>query len=243
MWAFLYIDSTGGGYFFDATVGITAFEYLSVRHCTLLMLVSSRDRNLLGRSKIDKAREIAITLTEALMNYDGVEVCVVGHTANNHYTGEGKEDIGVCIREYVTPERKNFYALANVEALSNNMDGFAIQYLADKMIKWYGDYDSRMLIVLSDGYPAAEGYGGPMAMRHISHVCKAARAKGIEVINVCINNEYEGTSESIMASRNENYKLMYGKGNFIHAYDLKKFGKAISSLISKKMLNDCVLKG
>ena len=128
-------------------------------------------------TKIEAARSVAIALQNALSAIAGVDVMVLGHTANcSASVGKLCEKMliknrphvmsvqqqnpqetanGLLMKEYLTRRHGSHFGLAKIGAyMSNNLDGFAIKYSVDKMAKDYPEHKARMLFVISDGQPA-----------------------------------------------------------------------------------------
>ena len=75
--------------------------------------------------------------------------------------------------------------LLNISARANNCDGYSIRYAA-KVLKKY-NAKNRLLIVLSDGQPAAHGYSGKDGVIDTKNAIREAK-KNVSVLGVAIGN-------------------------------------------------------
>lgn len=130
-------------------------------------------------SKLETAQRIAQVVVWALHDAEGVETRVWGHTADV----DGSEAEVYRIWEPGDPLSR----LGLISSLphSNNADGHAIAYCAKQMFD--AEQPEKVLLVLSDGLPHANGYGGDPAMSHIRSVCHWAQQRGVRVIQVAID--------------------------------------------------------
>lgn len=119
--------------------------------------------------KISQAREICITLAEAIRKIAGVRLYVYGHTAN--VSGDD-----VTIYEHYTPTMgADLKQLGGIEAHSNNYDGYAIKDVAKRLAE--DEAKKKYLFVIADGLPSGHGYGGSSAIKHVTSVCKFTRER------------------------------------------------------------------
>ena len=122
---------------------------------------------------------------------------------------------------YVTPEsrdNKDKYRLMDISARANNRDGAALKYigscLADR------PEPVKILIVVSDGQPAADGYYGATADEDVYQVKKSLQRKGIVVFSAAIGSD------------KENIKRIY-KDGFLDITSLDDMPRILGNLILK----------
>lgn len=168
--------------------------------------------------KYSIARKTAIVVAEALQETDGVKLAVMGHTAQ-----EGKRN-GLVMYHYLTPEQMELDRLAGISARSNNADGYAIQQAAKRMLEWFPQAQTKVLIHVSDGLPRATGYGGPQAQEHVRRVCSYYTQYGIRTVALGIDS-----SELSGAAMAE----MYGDYNWALLSDANHLPRVAANLISK----------
>lgn len=157
-------------------IGEVKTDKLSV--CILIDESGSMSSN----SKIQRAREAAIFLNEALKKQSDIKLFIYGHTADNNSDGETN------IQVYREPGHYAPYALADVTSRSNNRDGTAILTCAKRVRKF--TQDPVVFVVISDGYPAASGY---RSYDHgIEHTAKAVKrvesTLNMQVIQIAIES-------------------------------------------------------
>jgi nitric oxide reductase activation protein len=82
---------------------------------------------------------------------------------------------------------------------SNNYDGYAIKYVGERLAAEARNGEQRLLIVLSDGYPAGTGYGGASAERHMRDVIAELRRKHqIRTLQIAIDTGLDPERQSRM---------------------------------------------
>ncbi len=170
---------------------------------------------------IKEAQRAAIILAEALKGVSGVSLSIYGHTANTCETE------GVAMREYISPRKNDYASLMQLEGRRNNLDSFATLHMANFMIADYAD-QQRYLFVISDGQPAAKGYGGKSAMDHMLQVTSTYRKKGVEIYGIGVCNAY---------SQRDGI-AMYGDGRFVILKDVASsvgiLGRFITQVLKRR---------
>lgn len=133
--------------------------------------------------RIQAARDAAILINEALCSMPNVELFIYGHSGDMRYSMA--TEMSVYREKGFAPK----YALGAVDAKCENRDGVAIIEVAKRIRKQ--TKNPVILFVLSDGAPAAYGYGGSTAMAHVRSCVQQAENLGFSVIQVCINHCYD----------------------------------------------------
>ena len=129
--------------------------------------------------KIVRAAEAAIFLNEAFSKQPDVELFIYGHTAD---LSEKSTDIFV----YREPGIKKAYGLSACVARSNNRDGVAIYEVAKRVRKFTNN--PVVMLVISDGEPAAYGYNDSFAIEHTRKMVLKAEAMNMQVIQIAIDS-------------------------------------------------------
>jgi hypothetical protein len=176
-----------------------------------------------SKTKSAYARDVCIILAEALKGLEGIQLGVWGHTCEGHYQGGCTPGDELAIHQYYTPEHPEMTGLEKISAFSNNLDGYAIAYVAKQMDKHYKDSPTKVLIHISDGMPHAYGYGGTRAMNHMLGISKLAKQKGIKVIGIGVCNAFDQASGN----------AMYGPGNFVILNGMTGFQSIITNLVTR----------
>jgi cobalamin biosynthesis protein CobT len=141
-------------------------------------------------SKADKAREAAIFLKESLEGVPDVELFIYGHTADiaSHYVshmggkgGHGTTQILVYKEPgtYTPPK-----SMGGINGRYENRDGVAILATAKRVRQ--KTQNQGVFIVISDGEPSAQNYGGTTARQHVKKSAIEVEKMGFQVIQVTI---------------------------------------------------------
>lgn len=154
----------------------------------------------------------ALALTEGRCS-----VAVYGHTADledmislNIYCAKGFRD---------SISNLPFSALTVVKDMTayENRDGSAIRYMGGKFTS---AKNKKLLIVFSDGQPAANEYGGMDAIRHSEQQVGLLRSRGIDVLSISLTTWADIANNQI-----------YGRGNNIFNEDPNIIEKIVESII------------
>lgn len=110
---------------------------------------------------IKGAKALACLFAEAFMGSKTVDLHIYGHTAQEGGYSRRSENLqSVVIRKYPTK-----HSITDVTSRSNNMDGVAMYAIGEEFLK-VAKGENKIMIVLSDGNPNAQGYTGSEAVRH-----------------------------------------------------------------------------
>lgn len=196
-------------------------EVLSLPQVAIGILVDQSGS--MSGSRIAAAQALCVSLTEALRDLRGVELCVMGHTGQTRSV-RGQAFGGLAMLHYYTPKNRDHRGLAAMACYAQNLDSYAIQRMAHHMRQWYPD-QKRLLIHINDGLPEGSGYGGEPAMNHVNKVCTAARANGTQVLAVGIAGSWTDRVG----------RHMYGDGNFTVLNSPDAY-PVVANLITKAVL-------
>ncbi|MBR0420247.1 MAG: hypothetical protein IJI66_13890 [Erysipelotrichaceae bacterium] len=136
--------------------------------------------SMLG-NKNATARKSAILLEDTLRNL-GIPHMICGH--NERYS-----DYKVRIFSYVdfdTNDGNDKYRLVNVRAEAGNVDGAAITYMAEKLLK--RPEEIKVLIVISDGQPAGHSYYAYGANEDTMGAVAKYRKKDIKIFGTILDD-------------------------------------------------------
>lgn len=131
-------------------------------------------------SKIHQAKVAGMALALALQNNDHINLYVYGHTAD-HKSGEH-----VSLYRYLDPKERasDINTLFSIRSRSNNADGYAIAKMGEILKR--GSSKQKVLIVVSDGQPAARCYGDGIG--HTRDMVTMLEKKDIFVVQICVDN-------------------------------------------------------
>ena len=142
-----------------------------------------------GFTRMEAARDTAIIVSEAVRGFPDLEVCVLGHSGQGRYLNGHTDKL--VVNHYLTPDLpNNRVSLASSRAWVENLDGYALAYVAKKMLSWYDDTYTKVIVHISDGEPLGKGYGGEPAYRHVYKSCVAAKREGVRILGIGICNPF-----------------------------------------------------
>lgn len=175
-----------------------------------------------GGGRIEKARQAAIFINEVFGKMPNAELFIYGHTAD-------QEDDETSIYVYREPNKRiGRYALGSARSRSNNRDGAAILECAKRMRK--NTKNEGLFFVLSDGAPAASGYGGGGGVKDTREKVKRAEKLGFQVIQIAIDESVPSEQMFTHFMKMTNIKNL---PNDMIAYMSRKVDKLIKSTISQ----------
>jgi nitric oxide reductase activation protein len=169
-----------------------------------------------GVSRIEEAFFAALGAAQALVEAR-CSVAVYAHTADI-YT-ENEVVIHKCkgFNESITTLSPRLgYALMS-DGKCENRDGYAIRYVAAKFSR---GLRKKLLIVISDGEPAANNYCGYKAEQHAKTEVEKVRERGIDVLSISITAE---------AARANNF--IYGREKNVYNRSPHVISEIVRSLI------------
>jgi hypothetical protein len=170
----------------------------------------------MGSYTMGHARDAAISIKEALADNEMLNLWVFGHSADE--TIRGNTDM----IEYWSPSMKDRpMAMGGMRARYENRDGNAIIASAERVRSETDQpQGKKLMIVLSDGAPSADGYRGDPAYRHTRKCVKNIESKGWDVIQVGFAGSREYTMERMFS-------------NWVYVPDTDKIGDKVSKIIRK----------
>jgi hypothetical protein len=169
----------------------------------------------MGWHTMSHARQGAIAVKEALADNDMINLWVYGHSADE--TVKGQTDM----IEYWSPTMKDRpMAMGGMKARYENRDGNAIVASADRIKAESDNGAHKLMIVMSDGAPSADGYRGYDAKDHVKKCVKHIETRGWSVIQVGFAGAYEWMMKDMF-------------DNWVYVDDTDKLGDQLSKIIRK----------
>lgn len=156
-------------------------------------LVNLGGRNYTNRQ--EQASQLAIIFGEALKSLNDLDFSIYGFSTNGN-------NIETFV--YRDKEVSKMEALITAEPLSGTGIGFHIAHVGDKMISQYGDYENKILFVVTDGEPNCTPTPTMDGYQHTRHCCELLRKRGINVYGIGIANAFGNT----------NGERLFGAGQF-----------------------------
>lgn len=187
------------------------------KHCAAVMLLVDESGSMSGR-RITNARLAAIMLAEAMAEA-GIPCSVVGHSGDNKY------NYSVELEHYTTFKNApaDRTSLAMIEARCQNRDGPAIRW-ASSILKKRPERN-KLMIVISDGQPAADSYYGEEAIFDTKSAIRDAKRLH-NIVGVILE---AGSSTDIL-------KTMYGN-DYVECTSSKNLKESISKIITSQCKN------
>lgn len=141
--------------------------------------------SMTDKAKIKRAIASAAGIAMACLDSLHVNMFVYGHSNDRHQNGH----LGVELYEYINTKRgiRDWKTIFSAKGAGGNADGYAIAKVGEIMLK-DSQCRQKVLVVISDGLPAAHQYGGTGGEKHVRQVVDLLEHKGIEVIQLCIDN-------------------------------------------------------
>lgn len=162
--------------------------------------------------RVTYARAAAIILYDFCTNL-GIPVMVYGHSTDWDDTVELYS-----YAEFDTYDNADKYRIMDVSARSSNRDGAALRFVAERLAA--RTEDVKILILVSDGQPAADGYIGTAAEEDLRGIKHEYKRKGILFIAAAIGDD------------KENIERIYGE-SFLDITDLKELPAKLTAIVKR----------
>jgi nitric oxide reductase activation protein len=172
-----------------------------------------------GCNRAVSARAAAITLWEFSRECQ-VPIGVYGDTADD---GCGSDVSIFAYADFDKPDDNDRYRLMGIQARSNNRDGAAIQFVAERLLRT--DADVKLLIIISDGQPQATGYHGSAAEKDMQSIVREYTRKGITFLAAAIGNDKDAI------------RRIYGADRFLDISNLEELPKVLTMLVKRHITN------
>lgn len=163
--------------------------------------------------RVTYARAAAIILHDFCISL-GIPVMVYGHST------EGWEDTVelYSYAEFDTYDNADKYRLMDVSARYSNRDGAALRFVAERLAA--RTEDVKILILVSDGQPAANGYIGTAAEEDLRGIKQEYKRKGILFVAAAIGDD------------KENIQRIYGE-SFLDITDLEELPAKLTAVVKR----------
>lgn len=177
---------------------------------------------LVDQSGSMSGQRIQEAMKAAMLVYDfctgiNIPVSVAGHSVVE--AGHVKYDI---YTEHDKISKNDKYRLSQMRCGGCNRDGAAINVSASILNK--RNERIKLLLIISDGQPNDDSYGGESAREDIREIAQKCRRHGIEVIAAAIGDDQERIKE------------IY-QDNYLNISDLNKLPKELVKIIRKRIVN------
>lgn len=164
-------------------------------------------------ARINAAREAAILLYDFC---DGLNIPV---SVAGHCTGQGV--IYSLFADYDKANGKDLYRIARIGSGGCNRDGLALTISGDRLSK--RPEEMKLLIIICDGQPNHNGYGGEEAAKDIQSIVRKFKRMGIETIACAIGDD------------KDKIQKIY-KDGFVDISNLSELPKKLTSIVKKRII-------
>lgn len=157
------------------------------------------------------ARAAAIILYDFCQSL-GIPIMVYGHSTSGR---------GVSLYSYAefdSIDRDDKYRLMDISARASNRDGAALRFVAEQLSK--RTEEVRLLMLVSDGQPAASGYSGTAAEEDLRGIKQEYKRKGILFVAAAIGDD------------KLNIERIYGD-SFLDITDLNQLPAKLTAVIKR----------
>ena len=176
-------------------------------------------------SRMDQSRKCAY-ITWKFCQFMEIPCSVYGHTTDAY---PEKHVVMTCVAHPDNLDKDDEKRIFMLRPEYDNRDGWAVNFCAEALSK--SSATSKMLLIISDGLPAAVGYGDVLGKRDCQEVVKRYKKKGMSVITAGIDD---------CAS---DIKSLYVDGiapkdaaKFLDYSDMTQLPKAFATIIKKELL-------
>ena len=176
-------------------------------------------------SRMDQSRKCAY-ITWKFCQFMDIPCSVYGHTTDAY---PEKHVVMTCVAHPDNLDKDDEKRIFMLRPEYDNRDGWAVNFCAEALSK--SSATSKMLLIISDGLPAAVGYGDVLGKRDCQEVVKRYKKKGISVITAGIDD---------CAS---DIKSLYVDGiapkdaaKFLDYSDMTQLPRAFATIIKKELL-------
>ena len=154
----------------------------------------------------------------AIILYDFCQALNIPIMVYGHTTDESADVDLYSYAEFESVDRNDKYRLMDISARNSNRDGAALRFVAERLSK--RTEDVRMLILVSDGQPAASGYYGTAAEEDLRGIRQEYRRKGILFVAAAIGND------------KPNIERIYGD-SFLDITDLEQLPAKLTGVVKR----------
>ena len=116
-------------------------------------------------------------------------------------------------------------SITRMKANHCNRDGLALK-IAEELLSRRPE-QVKLLMIVSDGRPNHDGYGGEEAAKDIQGILRKAKQEGIEVIACAIGDD------------KDNIKAIYGD-SFVDISDLGRMPKTLVNIVKKRIISSAI---
>lgn len=137
-------------------------------------------------NRIEFARKTALALYEFCHKLD-IPIMVYGHTTHD-LTFLSNEVVDIyAYADFDSMDRQDHLRIAGAKTGYCNRDGAALRFVGERLLK--REEEIKILILISDGQPNAEGYEGETAKLDLQEVKRSLEKQGVKLFAAAIGDD------------------------------------------------------
>ncbi len=176
-------------------------------------LLVDESGSMWSRDRITRARATAIVMQDFCESL-GIPLMIIGHTSY-------WPDVELySYADFDSRDKNDRYRLMDMRARSENRDGAALRFTAEKLAKQVSDV--KILIIICDGQPCDDGYHGSAAEADLRGIKQEYSRRGVQIYAAAIGDD------------RENIERIYGDG-YLDITDLNELPVKLTSLIARNL--------
>lgn len=176
----------------------------------VVAVLNDESGSMCGNDRATTARATSIVVYDFCRSL-GIPVMIYGHSDT---MGDNVDLFAYA--EFDSYDNKDKFRMMDISARNGNRDGAALRYVADRLSQ--RPEEMKILILISDGQPAASGYYGTEAEADLRGIKKEFSNKGVTIFAAAIGND------------KANIQRIYKEG-FLDVTDLSKLPTNLVRLI------------
>lgn len=157
--------------------------------------------------------------SSAIILYDFCKALHIPVTVYGHSTSGSSVEL-YSYAEFESIDNDDKYRMMDIAARGSNRDGAALRFMAEQLVK--RPEEVKILILVSDGQPAAPGYYGSAAEEDLRGIKQEYRRKGVLFIAAAIGED------------KQNIERIYGD-SFMDITDLNQLPVKLTAAVKRHM--------
>ena len=165
---------------------ITPEDGFSIAFAVLLDLSGSMSSG----GRIESAQKAGLVMYTFCRNL-GIPVMLYGHTT--HDTGYTEVVDIYSFADFDSVDNQDYLRIMSVSTYDCNRDGVALRFVGQKLLN--RPEDIKILLMISDGQPYAQGYKGEIAKADLQEAKYSLEKRGVKLFSAAIGDDREMIEE------------------------------------------------
>lgn len=191
---------------------ISPDEGLSIAFAILVDVSTSMNLE----NRIGYARMASLVLYDFCQKLS-IPVMVYGHSThypNGYFSGEVVDILAYA--DFDSVDGKDHLRILEMDTIGSNRDGAALQFVGQRLLK--REEEIKILVLISDGSPAAIGYSGDIAKEDLQNIKRDLERQGVKLFAAAIGDDKQQIED------------IYQDG-FLNISDLKTMPSKLAGLL------------